>query len=288
MTPCSQCRAHGFNPWLMPLATWYGQQKRKKKYHLCLWQLFYINKHSLNHRKGWSFLAYRVNSGWRKRESWVWDTAEGKCKETGAWRGKRVRKLPKPNLPPSQFFLGVGPAQENKYHLNESLSKIEFESPANVEPNTNNTPKSQQNSRIRAAPGNELWRAMTSPCTWGGQRGGPVHWIWAKDNTVSALPSTPSPFFWRNLIFIFVFFTLTVSIILDEATKSFTLFLFAWVPWFYVLRQKPNLKSSYLYSFDYCLKRQIDRFWTLLCPICLLRPRVRWNAPYHPRRMTSY
>ena len=44
---------------------------------------------------------------------------------------------PKPNLPPSQF-LGAGPAQ-NKYHLNECLSKIEFESPASVEPNTNNT-----------------------------------------------------------------------------------------------------------------------------------------------------
>lgn len=56
----------------------------------------------------------------------------------------------------------------------------------------------------------------------------------------------------------FISFSLTVSIIVGDITKkvSTNLFILACSFYYYVLWQKPNLKSSNFYSFDYCSKMQ--------------------------------
>lgn len=102
----------------------------------------------------------------------------------------------------------------------------------------------------------ELWPAPVPDAGsgQGGTRGPEPRKVWS----LHVFPHPPY-FSEKNLIFLFEFSSLTVYIILGKATKNFTsfLFFFAWVSCFYVLRQKPNLKSSYRYSSDYCLRRQV-------------------------------
>lgn len=173
-------------------------------------------------------------------------------------------------------------------HVNETLSKSLKAQPM-LNPTRINTTKSQQNSRIRAAPHNQLWQAVTRLCTWCGQRGGQAHCPRAKEGMVVSPPLTHAlPVSLRKLNFLFFFFLpWQYPLFLVRPHKNFTSFLFAWVPCFYVLRQKLNLKSSHPYSFDYCLKgKQVLN--PIMSHLRLLQPQVCWNALYHPRGMTSY
>ena len=87
-TPCSQCKVHGFNPWLTALATWRGQQKRKKKYHLCLWQLFYIKNIAwIAERAGFSWPVGSIQVGERGRAEC--ETQQRENAKRGGLRGER-------------------------------------------------------------------------------------------------------------------------------------------------------------------------------------------------------
>lgn len=128
-----------------------------------------------------------------------------------------------------------------------------FESPEDVKLHRNQYHKIPAELKNEGSP---VVMGCDLPCTWCGWWGGLAHGPGPRKAWSSHLPLQPR-LLWGNLIFFFGFRSLTVSIILGEATKNFTSFLFAWISCVYVLRRKLHLKSSYHYSSDHCLKRHI-------------------------------
>lgn len=153
-------------------------------------------------------------------------------------------------------------------HVNETLSKSLKAQPM-LNPTRINTTKSQQNSRIRAAPHNQLWQAVTRLCTWCGQRGGQAHCPRAKEGMVVSPPLTHAlPVSLRKFNFLFFFSPLTVSIILGEATQKLHLISFCLGSLLLCVEAEAESEiQSPL--FIWLLFEKANRFWTLLCPICV-------------------
>lgn len=159
---------------------------------------------------------------------------------------------------PSQSLPGSGPAQENKYHLNETLSKIRVWKPRGCRAQQKSIP---QNLNITQEWGqplesgcDELWPAPVPDVVsgQGGAHGPEPRKVWWLH------PPPHPPCFSEKIWFSFLsYFPWQYPLFLARPQKTSPHFFFAWVSCFYVLRQKPNLKSSYRYSSDYCLKRQV-------------------------------
>lgn len=153
-------------------------------------------------------------------------------------------------------------------HVNETLSKSLKAQPM-LNPTQINTTKSQQNSRIRAAPHNQLWQAVTRLCTWCGQRGGQAHCPRAKEGMVVSPPLTHAlPVSLRKFNFLFFFFSPdSIHYSWWGHTKTSPHFFLLGFPAFMCWGRSWIWNPVTLIHLTIVWKA--NRFWTLLCPICV-------------------